>query len=51
MVNHALPKDVTSNYVRFSEDRLRDPVQRVCDKLKSLCAIEGPPLGVTKLAR
>jgi integrase len=40
LVNHALGNDVTSGYVRLTVDRLREPTQRVCDRLKALCKIE-----------
>jgi integrase len=42
LVNHALGNDVTSAYVRLTVDRLREPAQRVCDRLKALCKIEEP---------
>jgi len=32
--------------VQMSPDRLRDPAQRVCDRIKALCAIEDP-IGTT----
>jgi integrase len=40
LVNHALGGDVTSGYVIMSTERLREPAQKVCDKLKALCGIE-----------
>lgn len=39
LVNHSLGRDVTSGYVVMSTERLRDAMQRVADKLKSLCEI------------
>jgi len=48
LVNHALRKDVTSNYVQMSVDRLREPAQRVCDRLMKLCEIEATQ-GAVKL--
>jgi integrase len=40
LVNHSLGrKDVTSSYVQMTADRLREPAQRVCDKLVELCKI------------
>lgn len=42
LVNHALGTDVTSGYVTTSTERLREPAQRVCDKLIALCQIEVP---------
>jgi hypothetical protein len=41
-VNHALGNDVTSGYVRMTVERLREPAQRVCDRLMELCGIETP---------
>jgi integrase len=49
LVNHTIGGDVTENYVRLTVDRLREPAQRVCDRLKMLCGIAGPPEGVAKL--
>ncbi len=46
LVNHSLGRDVTAGYVQMSPDRLRDPAQRVCDRIKALCAIEDP-IGTT----
>jgi integrase len=37
LVNHSLGNDITGGYVQMSPDRLREPVQRVTDKLKVLC--------------
>jgi integrase len=39
LVNHSLGTDVTSGYVMLTTERLREPSQRVCDKLKALCGI------------
>ena len=40
LVNHALPRgDVTSGYVQMTAERLREPAQRVADKLKNLIGI------------
>ncbi|MGE0035649.1 MAG: tyrosine-type recombinase/integrase [Xanthobacteraceae bacterium] len=39
LVNHALGNDVTAGYVQMNVDRLREPAQRVCDRLKLLCGI------------
>jgi integrase len=38
MLNHAVP-GMTSNYVQMNVERLRQPVQRVADRLKQLCGI------------
>jgi integrase len=42
LVNHALGGDVTSGYVVLSTERLREAAQRVADRLKELCNIQGP---------
>jgi integrase len=39
LVNHSLGSDVTSGYVMMTPERLREPAQRVCDRLKVLCGI------------
>jgi hypothetical protein len=39
LVNHAIGGDVTARYVVMSLDRLREPAQRVADRLKELCGI------------
>jgi integrase len=39
LVNHSLGNDVTEGYVKMSVERLREPAQRVADKLKVLCGI------------
>ena len=52
LVNHSLGKDVTEGYVQMTAERLREPAQRVADKLKALCGIariEGE--NVTKLKK
>ena len=48
LVNHSLGRDVTSKYIQIAIDDLREPAQRVCDRMKQLCGIE-EPRGVTKL--
>jgi integrase len=48
LVNHALGNDVTAGYVQITAERLREPAQRVCDKLMELCRIEQPN-GVAKV--
>jgi integrase len=40
LVNHSLGNDVTSGYVQMTVERLRQPTQRVADKMKELCGIE-----------
>ena len=37
LVNHSLNGDVTSGYVIINAERLREPAQRVTDRLKALC--------------
>jgi integrase len=37
LVNHSLGNDVTSGYVVMTAERLREPAQRVADRLKTLC--------------
>jgi integrase len=41
LVNHSLGGgDVTSGYVQMTTERLREPAQRVADKIRELCGIE-----------
>jgi integrase len=40
MVGHSLGRDITFGYVQMTTERLREPVQRVCNKIKELCGIE-----------
>ena len=40
LVNHSLGRDVTSGYVRMDGERLRQPVQRVADRIKQLCKVK-----------
>jgi integrase len=42
MANHSVGSDITSRYIIHTPERLREDVQRVCDKLKLLCGIEEP---------
>jgi len=42
LVNHALGNDVTSGYIQMASERLREPAQRVCDRLMELCGIADP---------
>jgi integrase len=45
LANHALPQgDVTGGYLQISVERLREPVQKIADRLKILCGIV-PPAG------
>jgi hypothetical protein len=43
LVNHAIGGDVTAGYVQMTTERLRRPVQAVCDKLIELCRV---PMGL-----
>jgi integrase len=49
LVNHSLGSDITGGYVQMTVERLREPAQKVADRLKSLCGIEAPE-GVAKLS-
>jgi integrase len=40
LVNHSLGDGVTAKYVQINAERLREPAQKVCDRLKELCQIE-----------
>jgi len=43
LVNHSIGgSDVTENYARMTVERLREPAERVCKKLMSLCGVELP---------
>jgi integrase len=42
LVNHSLGDDVTSRYVIPAVERLREPAQRVADRIKGLCGLEAP---------
>lgn len=39
LVNHALGNSVTESYVQMDVERLREPMQKVTDRLKELCGI------------
>jgi len=39
LLNHSLGNDVTSGYVIQTIERLRDPCQKVADRLRELCHI------------
>jgi integrase len=43
LVGHSFGNDVTSGYVRMTSERLREPAERVCQRLVALCEIE--PVG------
>jgi integrase len=40
LVNHSTGNDVTTGYVVLSTERLREAAQRVCNRMRELCAIE-----------
>jgi integrase len=42
LVNHAAGGDVTAGYLGMGVDRLREPAQRVADRIKALCNIPPP---------
>jgi integrase len=42
LVNHSLGSDVTSGYVQMTVERLREPAQRVCNRMMELCGIAAP---------
>jgi integrase len=49
LVNHSLGRSVTAGYVVMSAERLRDPAQKVADRLKELCQIEAATGNVQRL--
>jgi integrase len=48
LVNHSLGNDVTSGYIISTAERLREPAQRVADRLKALCGVPAAPDGIAK---
>jgi integrase len=42
LVNHSVGRSVTSGYVQMAMERLREPAQRVADKMQALCRVEIP---------
>jgi hypothetical protein len=40
LVNHSLGHSVTAGYVVMSAERLREPAQKVANRIKQLCGIE-----------
>jgi hypothetical protein len=40
LINHSIGNGVTEGYVQMSTERLREAAQKVCDKIKLLCAVE-----------
>ncbi len=49
LVNHSMGNDVTAGYIIANAERLREPQQKVTDKLKAHIGIEGPAGNVEKL--
>jgi len=39
LVNHSLGSGTTESYIKMTAERLREPVQKVCEKLKELCGV------------
>jgi integrase len=46
LVNHSVGGDVTAGYVQMNPERLREPAQRVCDRLIELCRIPPGETGI-----
>jgi integrase len=43
LANHALGNsDMTERYLQMGVERLREPAQKICDRLKTLCGIDAP---------
>jgi integrase len=42
LVNHSLGSGVTEGYINMTVERLREPAQRVADRLKQLCGMREP---------
>jgi integrase len=42
LVNHSIGTGVTEGYIKMTVERLREPAQRVADRLKQLCGIAEP---------
>jgi hypothetical protein len=51
LINHTTGADVTAGYVIMSAERLRAPAQAVCDRMKALCGVEAPAVGVVAVGR
>jgi integrase len=52
LVNHSLGRSVTEGYIQMSAERLREPVQRVADKIEELCGVREPRgKNVTKIRK
>ena len=51
LVNHSLGAGVTESYIKMTADRLREPAQKVCEKLCNLCGVTAPAGNVALLAK
>lgn len=51
LLNHSIKGDVTSGYPQISSERLREQVQKVADRMKTLCGIAEAGGNVRKLKR
>jgi integrase len=51
LLNHAASRDVTAGYIITDPEQLREPAQRIADKLKELCGIMPVGGNVAKLKR
>ena len=49
LVNHSLGTGVTESYINMTPERLREPAQKVCDKLCALCGVDVPTGNVLAL--
>src|SRR5262249_28206941 len=45
LVNHSLGAGVTESYIGMTPERLREPTQKIADKIKALCGITSPEGG------
>lgn len=39
LINHGIGSDVTSGYIQIVTERLREPAQKVTDRLRELCGV------------
>jgi integrase len=51
LVNHSLGGGVTEGYIIMSPERLREPAERVADRMKQLCQVPAPTGGNVKRLR
>jgi len=40
LVNHSLGRSVTEGYIQIDVERLREPAQKIADRLKAMCSIK-----------